>query len=44
MVVLEQGGNDIAVKIWLSNCRAYDVPGQDGDVKAFMKQKYIDCN
>ncbi|CAO3699898.1 unnamed protein product [Rhizopus stolonifer] len=44
LVALEQGGNGIAAKIWLSNFRAYDVPEQDGDVKAFMKQKYIDCN
>lgn len=41
---MKQGGNGIALKIWLSNYSTHDSPEpeSDGDVRAFMRQKYYE--
>jgi hypothetical protein len=45
LLTLKKGGNGIALKIWLSNYSTHDAPEPeaDGDVRAFMKQKYYEC-
>lgn len=41
---MKQGGNGVALKIWLSNYSTHDAPEpeSDADVRAFMRQKYYE--
>lgn len=44
LLALKQGGNGIALKIWLSNYSTHDAPEpeSDDDIRAFMRQKYFE--
>jgi hypothetical protein len=44
LLALKQGGNGVALKIWLSNYSTHDAPEPeaDADVRAFMRQKYYE--
>jgi hypothetical protein len=44
VLALKHGGNGIALKIWLSNYSTHGSPEPetDGDVRAFMRQKYYE--
>ncbi|KAI8081128.1 hypothetical protein BDF21DRAFT_418443 [Thamnidium elegans] len=44
LLALKQGGNGVALKIWLSNYSTHDSPEpeSDDDVRAFMRQKYFE--
>ncbi|GAA5797034.1 hypothetical protein HPULCUR_002412 [Helicostylum pulchrum] len=44
LLALKQGGNGVALKIWLSNYSTHDSPEpeSDDDVRAFMRQKYYE--
>ncbi|KAI7889700.1 uncharacterized protein EV154DRAFT_272040 [Mucor mucedo] len=44
LLALKQGGNGMAIKIWLSNYSTHDAPEpeSDDDIRAFMRQKYYE--